>query len=87
MLPVHRTSGIEPPVRVPHVPQVSQVSQVPQVPLATEAPQVPLATEATGERYHLVAWLSAHRGSQSHFCDWCVVGAFVRWFVIGYSLC
>ena len=48
-LPVHRTSGIGPPVRMPHVPQVSQASQVPQVPLATEVPQVPLATEATGE--------------------------------------
>ena len=87
MLPVRRTSGIAPPGRMPHVPQVSQVSQVPLVPLATEVPQVPLATEATGETYHIVARHLAHRGRQSQFRVWFVVGAFVRWFVIGSSLC
>ena len=38
------------------------------------------------ETSRVVAGHSAHRGRQSHFCDWSVIGALVRMLVIGYSL-
>ena len=43
-------------------------------------------TTTTSSR-RVVARHLAHRGRESHLCDWFVVGALVRMFVIGYCLC